>query len=701
MPLNAALAYCAAIIGLGLMAIPFLSRSRGSIVWSFVIGMLALALQSLLDGLSLAADAPHSIAMWQDFSLGLKCCLPLIWIFFSLVYSRGNHREFVWRWRVPLAAASLLPVTWLTLLFAGFALVGVATKDASKHVWLVAYSSPARLLVFCVLVAYILILANLEKTFRASVGAMRWRIKFMVLGLGVIFGVRIYTQSQVLLFSGHNLALAAIEAGGLIIGGLLTTLVYTRRGFNGIDVYPSHAVLQSSVTVLLAGGYLFIVGVLAQVAARVGKAQNFQAQVFVVLLGIVGLVILLFSDRQRQRVGRFVSRHFRRPEHNFRQIWTQLTHQIFESREKHTLATAAVKLVSDTFQVLSVTFWEIDENRRRFSFVASTSPLAPAPVELTGQGLTDALLDFDPRVRPGSLEKITAGWATAMRQANPKQFPHSGDRLCVPLTAGERGLGVLILADRVNRVPYTEEEIDLLACVGDQIAAGLLNLQLTGDLMQAKELEAFQSMSTFFVHDLKNAAYSLGLMLENLPVHFDDPDFRADALRGIGSTVGRINQLIERLGAFRSKAEVKPTRLDLNQLVRDTLATLPAAPAGVEVRQELSSVPSVCVDREQIQSVLTNLILNAFDASGPGGRVEVLTGQFGSHATLKVRDNGAGMSAEFIRDSLFRPFVTTKKKGLGIGMFQSKMIVEANRGSMEVESQVGKGTVFQVALPLS
>ena len=154
-----------------------------------------------------------------------------------------------------------------------------------------------------------------------------------------------------------------------------------------------------------------------------------------------------------------------------------------------------------------------------------------------------------------------------MKEVNSAQFRNGGSRICLPLSAGDRWLGWAILADRVNGLPYTIEELDLLKCIGDQIAAVLLNLRLTDELMLAKELEAFQTMSTFFVHDLKNAASTLSLTLQNLPVHFDDPEFREDALRGIANTVGRINLQIRRLSVLRNKLELKPIESDLNQLV--------------------------------------------------------------------------------------------------------------------------------------
>jgi Osmosensitive K+ channel histidine kinase len=140
---------------------------------------------------------------------------------------------------------------------------------------------------------------------------------------------------------------------------------------------------------------------------------------------------------------------------------------------------------------------------------------------------------------------------------------------------------VAILADRVGGVPYTVEELDLLKCMGDQVAVSVLNLRLTEEIMRGKELEAFQAMSAFFVHDLKNAASTLSLTLQNLPVHFDDPAFRQDALRGISETANRINQLVSRVGALR-RLEPKLTEVDLNLLVADALEVFKGEP-GISV----------------------------------------------------------------------------------------------------------------------
>jgi putative PEP-CTERM system histidine kinase len=222
---------------------------------------------------------------------------------------------------------------------------------------------------------------------------------------------------------------------------------------------------------------------------------------------------------------------------------------------------------------------------------------------------------------------------------------------------------------------------------------------MAGEVAQAKEMEAFRTMSAFFVHDLKNAASSLNLMLKNLPVHFDDPEFRADALRGIGNTAERIDGMIARLSSLREQREHTRVDTDLNQVVDASLARVNAAP-GLEVVRTLQPVPAIKADREQIESVVTNLVLNARDAVNGAGRIEIRTEQRGNRVVLSVVDNGCGMSPTFVRDSLFRPFQSTKKKGLGIGLFQSRAIVLAHGGGLQVESEAGKGTAFHASFPV-
>lgn len=675
-------------------------KARGTpATWCFIAGMALLAGESVAEGMALRQSGPAGVGRWFTGALGFKALLPSVWLAFGLAYSRGDYRRYLKRSGWVLAAALLVPV----------ALVATATlSERSFEVKATAAGSLViqlgplpRVLNLFVMLTIVMVLANLEKTFRGAVGTMQWRIKYTVLGLGVIFGSRVYIECQGMLFSALDENLLFVKAVSVLIGCTMLVVAAVRHGFSRVDVFLSSGALQTSVTVMLAGVYLFVVGVLAQAASFVGGLGNFRLQALVILLGVALLAILLLSDRLRQKLRAFVSRHFHRPQHDSRAIWTQFTKRLSTAAGRKSYCEEAVKLVSETFQALSVNLLLFDRRAERLAREASTSEVAGDEEDAAAVEEPEGLVLPGLRAREGpfDLEKVNEPWAEALKRLAKSRFPNGGNRMCVPLRAGGQELGAVVLADRVNAVPYSEEEMDLLKCIGDQVAAGLLQIQLTEELMRGREMEAFQAMSTFFVHDLKNAAYSLGLMLKNLPVHFDNPEFRQDALRGIAGTVNRINQIIERLGTLRRKLDLRPVPLDLASFAAEHVSA--AEPLkDVQVVQDLRPVPSVSADPEHLGSVLTNLLINAREAVGPDGVITVRTCRRDDRAVLSVEDNGCGMTAEFIKDGLFRPFYTTKKKGLGIGMFQSRMIVEAHRGVLQVESAPGRGSVFRVILPL-
>ena len=352
--------------------------------------------------------------------------------------------------------------------------------------------------------------------------------------------------------------------------------------------------------------------------------------------------------------------------------------------------------------MLSVTIWRVDDKKTSLMFGASTALSETEGAKLCPAGadaaqVMGALQNLPDPVDIGSSKE---NWAAILRRCHPDEFIKGGNRICVPMVVGGEALGLMMLGDRVGGVPFMHQDLDLLKCVGDQVAASLRNLQLSGKLLQVKEMEAFQTMSAFFVHDLKNTASTLSLMLKNLPIHFNDPAFREDALRGVSKTVTHINNLISRLSMLRHGLEIRRADSDLNEVVNKALAAHEGA-LEVELVKDFHPLPKISVDPEQLTKVITNLVLNATEAVPKQGQVRIQTSQLNGWAVLAVADNGCGMSPEFMNRSLFRPFQTTKKAGLGIGMFQSKMIIEAHGGRIEVESEAGKGTTFRVLLPLN
>jgi putative PEP-CTERM system histidine kinase len=693
------LAFAAAVLAAALAMTVAWQQRRSKAYWSFATGMAILAVESVLSGLSTDAVLPNEIVYWEHWRLLAVSLLPGPWLLFSLTYARGNAREFLAKWRVPLAGAFIVPLA-LTLLCRGNLAVEVDRADSGDF-WFFRLGFVGVAFYLLLLLSAVLVLMNLERTFRASVGTMRWRIKFMLIGLGVIFTARAYTSSQMLLFRAINLSLQPVNSAALLVGCLLVVRSLMRPGGFEVNVYPSHTVLRNSVTVMLAGCYLLIVGVLAKLVAFWGGTTAFTLKAFVLLVVIVTFSTLFLSERARLYAKRLLSRHFEKPEYDYRSVWKAFTLCTTRHVEQKDLCGAVARLVSELFKAMSVNIWLLDEKRENLTLGASTSVSDTKATQLAldaaDAALVLALLRRNPE--PLDIDASKEIGAVVLRRLHPDEFRQGGNRIAVPMLSGGDLLGVMTLGDRVGGVPFSIQEIELLTSLAEPAAACLLNVHLSQRLSQARQLEAFQAMSTFFVHDLKNTASTLSLMLQNLPIHFDDPKFREDALRGISATVTHINDLISRLSLLRQDIAGQPVESDLNSLVTEALAGQ-ATGGSLNLIKDLRPIPKVCVDPAQIRNVVTNLLLNAREAVGPAGQIRVETTQHNGWVVLSVADNGCGMTPEFVQRSLFRPFQTTKKRGIGIGMFQCKIIVEAHRGRIEVESEPGKGSSFRVLLPV-
>jgi putative PEP-CTERM system histidine kinase len=382
-------------------------------------------------------------------------------------------------------------------------------------------------------------------------------------------------------------------------------------------------------------------------------------------------------------------------------VWLTFTERTNSLMDETDFCRAVAKLVAENFEVLSATVWLVDQEKDRLAFAASTALSESNASDLASSldNIHDMIQAMRAHPHPVDIDLARETWVETLKQCNPKFFHKGGGRVCVPLVSGGEVIGLITLGDRVSGVFFSTEDLDLLKCIGDQVAASLRNIKLSQRLVQAKEMEAFQTMSAFFVHDLKNTASTLSLMLQNMSRHFQDPAFQEDAVRGLSKSVSHLNNLINELTLLRQGLEIKPLDSDLNQVVAAALVGLDGT-ADFPFVKSLPPLPRVLLDPAQMQKVVTNLVLNAKEAAAPHGEIRVETSRRNGWVILSVADNGCGMSSEFIRRSLFRPFQSTKKKGLGIGMFHSKMIVDAHRGRIEVESEKGKGTTFRVWLPL-
>jgi putative PEP-CTERM system histidine kinase len=495
--------------------------------------------------------------------------------------------------------------------------------------------------------------------------------------------------------------LEVINLGTLILGGALIVWSLLRLRLLNVDIYLSDSLIYNSITVVIIGIYLILVGILAKVAIYLNISQVFLIEALSVFLSLLGLTIILLSGKLRQEIKRFVSLHFKRPKHDYRKVWTSFTHQTASLIGIREVCGAVTRMVADTFGVPCVTIWLVDESQENLILGGSTvfSPAEVKAFEADKKAVGQFIKAMRNQQMPIDLDQTEMDWARDLKESHFDYFRDARIRYGISLLSGNEFLGIMTLNEKLTKEQFSFEDFDLLKTIADQAAGSILNIKMSERLSQAKEMEAFQTMSAFFVHDLKNLASKLSLTMQNLPIHFDNPEFRGDALRAISDSVAKINTMSSGLSLLKQKIVLQTAETDLNRLVTNTLNTLNGC--KVSIKQDLNPLPKFLIDSEQIQKVLTNLILNANEAIRNGGEIRVATEQKDRWIILSVSDNGCGMSKKFIEKSLFYPFKTTKKQGMGIGLFHSKMIVEAHHGRIEVESEEGKGTTFRVFLPLA
>jgi putative PEP-CTERM system histidine kinase len=699
MDINTFISYLAAIASAA-MAIWTLYRDPRSFVHRvFAGGMAVLAAEAGLTGLMFYDIAYTEVTPWQRYLMIPHALVPGIWLIFSLSFGRANYREFLRRWKWTIIGVFVLPLG-LLIGFPEEIFVRSPIYDEYSRLFLPVGWSGFALYLFC-LIGAVLVLMNLEKTLRYSVGHTRWQVKFLFLGLASIFGARIYTGSQILLFSLVEAEMQTVNMAALLIANVLMAWSLARARRFKFDFYLSHTVLYNSVTVLLVGIYFISVGVVAKVVFYFRGTQDPAVLTFLVFAAILGLAVFLLSDRRRLQMKRLISRHFKRPRYDYPRVWSGFTERTASLTGINDLCRNVVRMVSETLEVLSASIWLWDEQEEVLSLGSSTA-LAPAKGEnpkIGGIEAKEVIESLDHQAQPLDLRDSEEGWVENLKHTLSELLKEGKADLCVPLRAAGQMVGILTVGARVAKETYSFEDRELLKTVADQAAANLLTLRLGERLQQAREMEAFQIMSAFFMHDLKNLASRLSLVTQNLPVHFTSPEFRADALKTISQSLDKINGMCNRLSLLSQKLELRLQDTDLNETVRTVLGGLDGL-LKTRPAADLQPLPKIKLDAEQFQKVLTNLFLNANEAIEKGGNIRVSTAAQGKWAVLSIADDGCGMSRDFMDLHLFRPFETTKRQGMGIGLFHCKKIIEAHHGRIEAESDEGRGTTFRVLIPL-
>ncbi len=549
----------------------------------------------------------------------------------------------------------------------------------------------------------VIALVCLEQVYRSSDAGGRWAIKFLAITILALFGFDLLMYSEALLFSRLNPALwtARGYANALLVP--LLAVATARNQAWKLQISVSRDVVFHTTALTAAGLYLMLMAAAGYWVRDFGGEWGAAIQALILFVSAIAVLVLLMSGQVRAHVRVQLVKHFFRHRYDYRAEWQKLTQLLSEApgqdgAEGEPLEVRALRGLGALVESNGGALWLSNDDRQyvctaRRTYTGSTPTIAehdPLPVFLKARQWVISLPEL--RERPDLYDRL---------QLPTELTAHPENWLIVPLMLHDDLLGIVVLT-RPSVVTEIDWEVrDALKAAARQVASYLGVRRAVESLVQARQFESFNRMSAFVVHDLKNLVAQLSLLLANAERHRDNPEFQQDMLDTIGNVQSRMQGLLLQLRAGTRPIEAPapvPVIEVVNAAVRSKQVEAPA------VRMELSaqlSGASVLGHRDRLERVIGHLIQNAAEASPRGAEVTVTAGLAQREVQIEVRDQGKGMSAQFIRERLFKPFQSTKNHGMGIGAFESREYVRELGGSLEVESRENEGSTFRIRLPLA
>lgn len=661
-------------------------RSRPITKWSFVLGMLGLAVESAAGfALIILTEQVGDRLFWLRFREVAALGLLIPWGAFVVSLFAPAAGRWPLVLRLGLGAGSLA--------IAGVA-VAVATQPAFKLADIAApfYAAQldqvGQLSTIIQLLVTVALLGGLDTYLRGSRHEDRWRMKYLVVGLGGIFLVRFFLLSQILLFHVLLGVYLTTAAATLVLGNLAVGASLVRTRLLRSEVTVSRDLVYRSLVVVALGGYLLVVGALGWLLNRLGIPEELLWGSVLIFVSALAVGAVLLSEDVRWRLKRFVARHFYRTKYDYREQWLRFTQRLGSLVSLEQLGPVLVSGVTEAAGAARGALYLADARDGRYHLAGA--------VEL--EGILPSL-DADSPI-PARLadESAPVALTDALRAAPPGALLGEG-AVAVPLRWGGALVGLMLVGPERAGNAYSREDLEFFMTVSEQAAGVIVTARLSETLAQAREFEAFHRLTSFVIHDLKNAVSALSMLSQNALQHFDDPEFQKDALKTLSRTVDRMKALLARLAAAPDSARLRYEPVDISAVALE--ATRPLDGGRVSLVKEFAPVAAVPGDSEALLRVVQNLLTNAVEAVRGNGTITLRCYEEGGEVVCEVADTGCGMSPEFIQKSLFAPFKSTKSGGWGIGLYQAKDIVDAHGGSIEVTSREGAGSTFRLRLPIS
>ena len=603
---------------------------------------------------------------------------------------------------------------YLWLLYYGFQIVllGIFLQNlVSERVieWVTAIleqpiiiiANPWRFYFLNVVGSSILALLCFDRTLQQASKAQQDYLKFVLisfLSFAVYFS---YLSVNILLGSYISLSMLQLGAALIFVGSTLLAYGFGKYPLWEVHIRVSRNVVFGSLSVTAAAAYLIISGTLLDLL-RLAQPQD-----LTVLLPVSAFALLVpflffyLSPTLHSRARRFITRNFFRNKYDYRDLWMKFSEKSSGSLNIHELLPRVGEFIADAMFAQQVALWL----RSPTSDTYRLAYCHDRPVEIQGDlslrlanihmGFDDRLLCLPTEHDPAAQDFPVAGY---------RDLRALGIQRLKLVTRANEVLAMIGIGGQGDGLRSVAEDEQFLSSVSTQLGHLILTHKLSDELLLAREWDSFNRFASFILHDLKNLATLQGMTLDNAKHFGHKPEFIADAFATFGQTTEKMITLIASLSVQRGQFSLKQQPVNILEVIAHTFDDLRLQQRnGVQVRTAFPpphELPAVSGDPDLLQKAFTNLLLNAIQSLPRGeGAVEV-TVSHKPHGkiTASIRDTGCGIAPERL-ETLFRPFQTTKEKGLGIGLCHTRSIIEVHGGQIRIESQVNAGTKVDVELP--
>jgi len=526
--------------------------------------------------------------------------------------------------------------------------------------------------------------------------ASRSNIRFAMLGLTLMwaYDLNLYT----VIYLGSSSAARLMEWRGLAVVLAAPLFALATRNDGAWRVRPSRAATFQSLSLFAICAYFALMAIVA--TALRGTGVDWSASLMVGALAVmtVGAMVLIPSRRARGWAKVKLAQHLFEHRYDYRTEWLRFTETLGRAGpDAPPLSERIVKAFADIVDAPGGLLLVGDKDRGLAIADASQWPGADLGSDTPGNSM-QFWSEVEASARVLEFEGLRHGWASARdREVMVPRWLLDDPAVWagIPLLHHQRLVGFVVLAAPDFRRQLDWEDFDLLRTAGNQAASSLAEALGQEALSQAQRFEEFNRRFAFILHDIKNLVSQLSLVARNAERHADNPEFRADMVATLRSSVGKMNELLQRL-APHSQSRVQ--RIETQSLRPILTAAIAARRRDRDVNLLGDASVEAAVDATALEQAVGHLIQNAIDASsGEAVTVRVDSGE--GEVSITVTDKGIGMDGDFIRNRLFEPFASTKPGGFGIGAFEARSLITAMGGRLSVDSRPGRGTSFTILFP--